>query len=106
MIDLLPPLALSIAASALWWRSLTRPWLFTTVSLLSLAGLQLALRELMFQASFAANHALVSGDAVPGSFMYDLATAALDRHFVIVSALTMILGVPLVAWLRKGLRKR
>ena len=106
MIDLLPPLALAIAASVISWRSVARPWLFSTVSLLSLAGLQLALRELVFQTSFAANHALVSGDAVPGSFMYDLATAALDGHFVLVSALTVILGVPLVAWLRKGLRKR
>jgi hypothetical protein len=89
------PAILALISSAIAWRTVSRPWLFLVASALGLFGVQ----------------ALVA-PAVTAFFLFpppagsvaDL-TFGFGRGLVVGAALQLIVGLPFVWWLGRGLRK-
>lgn len=88
----LMPLFLAIGASAFVWRRISRPWLFLVTSVLTMFGLQ--------------------GIAVPVAVSYFLPSdvapvpnPVFDRGLLLSVAIEVLLGVPFLLWLSRGLRK-
>lgn len=85
----LAPLILALIAGVAAWRLVARPVLFMVVSALSLPGVQAVLSPVAISSIF-----------IPGGTTHD---AFADS--VVAGALgVVVLGIPLLCWLFKGLR--
>jgi hypothetical protein len=87
------PILIAVIASALWWRSLTQPVLFSLLAILSLWGL----------AGFAwpiAQHLLNPSKLGPATY-----PSAQFNVLLAIDMLVLVLGLPLLVALRKSLRR-
>jgi hypothetical protein len=86
----LAPLILALVASVAAWRFVVRPVLFLVVAVLSLLGMQAVLSPVAISSIF------FPGDTTHDAFVHSATAGA---------AGVVILGIPLLWWLFKGLRR-
>ena len=88
------PLVLAGVASAVVWRNVSRPWLFLAASILALLGLQ-----------------GLTAPAATAMFLPAQASAPLTteygfgRALIFSRVIQLVLGIPFMWWLSRGLRK-
>ena len=88
------PLLLGVLATAIVWRSVSRPWLFLVAAVLALLGLQGIL------APAATALFLSSEGSAP------LTTeSGFGRALIFAAVLQVLMGIPFMWWLSRGLRK-
>jgi hypothetical protein len=98
------PLLWVIGASAMWWRQLSRPWLFVVSALLALLGIQFVISlawkiwSLMGGLSIAMSK--VSAEEVQRYFEEQ------NRVAVSQAILLLLAAIPFLWWLRSGLSVR
>jgi hypothetical protein len=86
----LTPLLLALVASAAAWRFVSRPMLFLVISALSLLGVQAVLSPVAVSWFF------FQGGATHDAFVHSVATGTTG---------VVVLGIPILWWLFKGLRR-
>jgi hypothetical protein len=105
---LLLPALLAIVSTAVWWSTLTRPWLFGAVACLSLLGLQTLLREFLMQPTIT-NFVSIGKKELTSPPLSDqvgaLVDLALQKSVAAMVILLIALGVPLLYWLKHGLSR-
>ncbi len=87
------PLFLALAASIVVWRWVSRPWLFLVTSALALLGVQ----------SLAAPSA--AGFFLLSSALNIKSNVEFGYTLIVAAILQVILGIPFLWWLVRGLRK-
>lgn len=85
----LAPLVLALVASVAAWRFVARPVLFMVVSVLSLLGVQAVLSPVAISSIF------IPGGTTHDAFAHSVAAGTIG---------VVVLGIPLLWWLFKGLR--
>ena len=90
---------LSVGASLLWWGTLRAPWLFLTIGILAMLGLERLLTTFWIygQIAFGSGRFL---ERAPTP-IEQLANPWPTTASFAVSALVVVIGFPLLFWLRK-----
>ena len=88
------PLVLGVLATAIVWRRVSRPWLFLAATVLALLGLQgiAAPAATALFLPFDASEPLTS-------------ESGFGRALIFSAVLQVIVGIPFIWWLSRGLRK-
>ena len=89
------PLILAVIASALAWRRVSRPWLFLVASVLTMFGLQ----QILAPAAAAVY--------VPSSGLHNAVglDSPFGRSLIAAAVVQLLIGLPFLWWLSRGLRK-
>ena len=88
------PLILGVLATVIVWRKVSRPWLFFAATVLALLGLQ------GIAAPAATAFFLPSEGSAPLT-----AESGFGRALILSAVLQVIMGIPFMWWLSRGLRK-
>lgn len=95
-------LTLIAGTSALWWSGLRAPWLFIVVGFLALLGV-----HRVAQAAFDAVRAFSGGGQYlefrPSAESVKLAESLLMGQALATSAVVLVLGLPVLLWLKRTL---
>jgi hypothetical protein len=103
LLPLLPVLWV-ISASVLWWRKLSRPWLFSVVAVFALLGIQLLISLVWNIWPIIGAHTVGISKVSPEEIQKYYEEK--NRAAIIQAVLVFLAAVPFLWWLRGGLSAR
>ena len=103
LLPLLPILWV-VGASAIWWRQLSKPWLFVVTALFALLGIQLVVSLAWKIAPFIGGQSIAISKVSAGEMQRYFEER--NRAAIIQAILVLFAAIPFLWWLSSGLSAR